>query len=172
MLACSEGSRWRVCTFAEARLGLVTVTKYMYHVLVQMAICVPFMWNSKCCGESAPETIAHLCNYQCVESMRQKCSWCVVIKSLNKTYASLPRKNSEWWSLFGCYFRGIWLQLHLDMQISLNFKAVTKEIKHLPQSNSRTVSDLEAKPWIKSTIALQSHKLLCYWRSVNRCSHK
>ena len=27
----------------KARLRLVTVTKYMYHVLVQMAICVPFM---------------------------------------------------------------------------------------------------------------------------------
>ena len=34
---------WRVCTFAKARLSLVTVTKYMYHVLVQMAVCVPFM---------------------------------------------------------------------------------------------------------------------------------
>ena len=28
--------------------------------------------NSKCCGEAAPATMAHLGNHQCVVSMRQK----------------------------------------------------------------------------------------------------
>ena len=28
--------------------------------------------NSKCCGESALATMAHMCNHQCVVSMREK----------------------------------------------------------------------------------------------------
>ena len=48
--------------------------------------------SSEGCGESAPTTIAHLCNHRCVVSMRQKCSQCVVIKFLNIKFASLPSK--------------------------------------------------------------------------------
>ena len=49
----------------------------------------------------------------------------------------------------------------LDMQISLNLGSYTRK-KHLSQQNSRTVLDLPSKPWIKSRIAWQSHKLQCY----------
>ena len=51
--------------------------------------------NRECCDESAPATTVHLCNHQCVVSMRLKCSQCVVIRFLNKTFASLPRKKIE-----------------------------------------------------------------------------
>ena len=40
--------------------------------------------NSECCGEAAPAAIAYLSNHQCVVSMRQNWSQCVVIKFLNK----------------------------------------------------------------------------------------
>ena len=49
--------------------------------------------NREYCGESAPASAAPLCNYQCVDLMRQKCSQCVVIKFLNNTFASIPRKR-------------------------------------------------------------------------------
>ena len=48
---------------------------------------------------------------------------------------------------------GIWQQLRLDMQISLNFGSYARK-KHLSRQNSRTVLDLQSKPWIKSPIAL------------------
>ena len=57
-------------------------------------VCI-FPLNSECCGESVPATTANLRNHQCAVSMRQKCSQYVVIKFLNKTYASLPSKK-EW----------------------------------------------------------------------------
>ena len=72
------------------------------------ALCTVYL------GESASATTAHLCNHMCVVSMRQKCSQCVVIKFLNKTFASLPRKKGVV-IIFGFYF-----MLRLDMQISLN----------------------------------------------------
>ena len=49
--------------------------------------------NSECCGESVPATMTHLINHQCVVSMLQKCSQCVIITIPKKTFASLPRKN-------------------------------------------------------------------------------
>ena len=118
--------------------------------------------NSEWCGESAPATTGLLCNNQCVVPMRQKCSQCCVIKFLNKTFASLPRmKKYKVVIVFGCYFMGIWQQLRLDMQISLSLGSYTRK-KHLSWQNSRTLLDLQAKPWIKSPIAWQSHKLQCY----------
>ena len=39
--------------------------------------------------------MAHLGNHQCVVSMRQKCSLCVVIKFLNKTLASFSKKKIQ-----------------------------------------------------------------------------
>ena len=53
--------------------------------------------DNECCGEAVPATMAHLGNNQCVVSMRQKCSQCVVIKFLNKTLqlASKPRKEIQ-----------------------------------------------------------------------------
>ena len=87
-LMCWQRRPWRVCTFALARLSLATVTKY--NVLVPMAICVLFV-NSKCCGESAPW---HICATISALNLCVKiCSQCVVIKILNKTFASLLRKN-------------------------------------------------------------------------------
>ena len=64
---------------------------------------------------------------------------------------------------------GIWQQLRLDMQISLNLGSYTRK-KHLSWQNSRTVLDLQSKPWIKSQIAWQSHKLQCYRWSVRQVS--
>ena len=63
--------------------------------------------NSECCCEAASATKALLCNHQCFVSMLKKCSQCDVIKFLNKTFASLPRKNTKWLSFIGCYFMGI-----------------------------------------------------------------
>ena len=57
-------------------------------------LCTVYKY-SECCGEATPATMAHLVNHQCVVSMRQKCSQCVVIKFLNKTLASLPRKKIQ-----------------------------------------------------------------------------
>ena len=100
-LMCWQRRIWRVCTFAQAHLSLITVTKY--HELVQLAI-----WY-RLCEQSLNQQPWHMCGtisalYQCVK----KCSQCVVIKFLNKTFASLLRKNREWYSFFGCYFMGIW----------------------------------------------------------------
>ena len=82
---------WRVCTFAQAHLGLRPGTE------VSCAgsnndLCTVYK-NSECCGEAAPATMVHLGNalYQCVK----KCSQCVVIKFLNKTLTSLPRKKIQ-----------------------------------------------------------------------------
>ena len=82
---------WRVCTLAQAHLSLRHSTE------ISCAdsngdLCTIYK-NSECCGEAAPATIAHLGNYQCVVSMRQKYSQYVVINFLNKTFACLPRKK-------------------------------------------------------------------------------
>ena len=64
--------------------------------------------NSECCGEAVPAIMAHLGNHQCVVSMRQKCSQCVVIKFLNKTLqlTCLPRKEiqsgNRFWDVITC----------------------------------------------------------------------
>ena len=121
---------WWVCTFAQAksldnlinikiscagskgswesarlhRLAWAFFTVSKYHVLVVMAILCNIYVNSEWCGESAPATTGLLCNHRCVVPMRQKCSQCVVIKFLNKTFASLPRKKNKvvivFWMLF------------------------------------------------------------------------
>ena len=82
---------WRVCTFAQAHLSLRPGTEISC-AGPNNDLCTVYK-NSKCCGEAASATMAHLGNHQCVVSMRQKCSQCVVIKFLNKTLASLPRKQ-------------------------------------------------------------------------------
>ena len=84
---------WRVCTFAQAHLSLRPGTEISC-AGSNNDLCTVFK-NSECCGEAAPATIAHLGNHQCVISMRQKCSQCVVIKILNKTLASLQRKKIQ-----------------------------------------------------------------------------
>ena len=81
------------CTFAQARLSLCHSTE------ISCAgsngdLCTVYM-NRECCGESAPVATEHLCNNQCVVSVRQKCSHCVVIKFLNKTISSLPGKTKK-----------------------------------------------------------------------------
>ena len=87
---------WWVCTFAHAksldniinikiscagskgscesarlhRLAWAFFAVSKYHVQVEMAIFVTFMWwYSEWCGESATATTGLLCNHQCVESM-------------------------------------------------------------------------------------------------------
>ena len=64
---------------------------------------------------------------------------------------------------------GIWQQVRLDMQISPNLGGYTRK-KHLSRQNSRTLLDLQSKPWIKSPIAWQSHKLQCYKSSLRQVS--
>ena len=99
---------WWVCTFAQAksldnvinikiscagskgswesarlhRLAWAVFTVSKYHVLVEMAILNVYV-NNEWSGESAPATTGLMCNQQCVVSMRQKCSQCIVIKFLN-----------------------------------------------------------------------------------------
>ena len=109
---------WRVCTFASAYPSLRPVTEIscagsnndLYTVYK----------NSECCCDAAPATMAHLGNHQCVVSMRQKCSQCFVIKFLNKTLASLPRKKIQSGNRF-------WMLLHVNM--------ITAVLRHsyLPQ---------------------------------------
>ena len=84
---------WRVCTFAQALPSLRPCTEISC-AGSNNDLCTVYK-NSECCGEAAPATMAHLGNHQCVVSMRQKCSQCVVIKFLNKTLASLPRKKIQ-----------------------------------------------------------------------------
>ena len=92
-----------------------------------MAIFVMFMWTATdvVSLHQQPQdfcaTISAL--YQCVK----KCSQCVVIKFHNKTFASLPRKKYKVVIVFECYFMGIWQQLCLDMQISLNLVSYTRK---------------------------------------------
>ena len=93
-LLCWQQRLLGVCTFAQACLSL------RHGIEAEMAIYV----NSECCGESAPTTTALLCNHQCVHQCFKKCSQCVVIKFLNKTFASLPRKKYKLVIVFGCYF--------------------------------------------------------------------
>ena len=119
--SCKQRILWWVCTFAQAksldnvinikiscagskgswesshlhRLAWAFFTVSKYHVLVEMAIFVTFMWpaNDVVSLHQQPQdfcaTISAL--YQCVK----KCSQCVVIKFLNKTFVSLPRKKIQ-----------------------------------------------------------------------------
>ena len=120
---CSMQRRlWRVCTFAQVHLShrpgieilcagsnndLFTVNK-----------------NSACCCEAEPATMALLGNHQCVVSMRQKCSQCVVIKFLNKTLASLPRKKIQSSYRF-------WLLLHVNMITAVLRHAYSPQFRQL-----------------------------------------
>ena len=83
----------RVCTFAHAHLSLRPGTDIPC-AGSNNDLCTVYK-NSECCGEASPATMAHLGDHQCVVSMRQKSSHCVVIKFLNKTSASLPRKKIQ-----------------------------------------------------------------------------
>ena len=82
----------------------------------------PVYKNGECCGDAAPATMAHLGNNQCVVSMRQKCSKCVVIKFLNKTTSSLPRKTIQSDNLF------------LDV---INVNMITAVLRHAYSSQFR-----------------------------------
>ena len=94
---------WRVCTFAQAHLNLCPGTE-ISSAGSNNNLCTVYK-NSEYCGEAVPATMAHLSNHQCVVSMRQKCSQCVVIKFLNKMLASLPRKKIQSGNrFFGCYY--------------------------------------------------------------------
>ena len=84
---------WRVCTFAQAHLSLRPGTEISC-TGSNNDLCTVYK-NSECCGKAAPATMTHLGNHECVVLMRQKCSQCVVIKFLNKTLASLPRKKIQ-----------------------------------------------------------------------------
>ena len=84
---------WRVCTFAQAHLSLRPGTEISC-AGSNNDICTVYK-NSEYCCEAAPATMAHLGNHQCVISMRKKGSQCVVIKFLNNTLASLPRKKIQ-----------------------------------------------------------------------------
>ena len=83
----------RVCTFAQAHPSLRPGTEISC-AGSNNELCTVDK-NTECSGEAAPATMAHLGNHQCVVSMRQKCSQCVVIKFLNKTLASLPGKKIQ-----------------------------------------------------------------------------
>ena len=93
---------WPVSTFAQAHLSLRPGAEISC-AGSNNDLCTVYK-NSECCGEAAPATMAHLGNHQCVVSMCQKCSQCVVIKFLNKTFTSLPRKKYKvvivFWMLF------------------------------------------------------------------------
>ena len=95
---------WPVSTFAQAHLSLRPGTE-ISSAGSNNDLCTVYK-NSECCGEAAPATMAHLGNHQCVVSMRQKCSQCVVIKFLNKTFASLPRKKYKVVIVFWMLFHG------------------------------------------------------------------
>ena len=84
---------WRVCTFSQAQQSLRHSTEKSC-ADSNSDLCAVYK-NSECCGEAVPATMAHLDNHQCVVSMRQKCTQCVVIKSPIKTFARLPRKNKQ-----------------------------------------------------------------------------
>ena len=90
--AGSKGS-WESARLHRLAWSFFTVSKY--HVLVEMSIFVTFMWtaNDVVSLHQQPQdfcaTISAL--YQCFK----KCSQCVVIKFLNKTFASLPRKKAK-----------------------------------------------------------------------------
>ena len=89
--AGSKGS-WESARLHRLAWAFFTVSKY--HVLVEMVIIVTFMWtaNDAVSLHQQPQdfwaTISAL--YQCFK----KCSQCVVINFLNKTFASLPRKKN------------------------------------------------------------------------------
>ena len=95
---------WRVCTFAQAHLSLRHSTEISC-ADSKSDLCAVYK-NSECCGEAVPATMAHLGNHQCVVSVHQKCSQCVVIKFLNKTFASLPRKKYKVVIVFWMLFHG------------------------------------------------------------------
>ena len=84
---------WRVCTFAQANLSLRRSTEISC-TGSNGDLCTVYK-NSKCCVEAAPAIMTHLGNHKCVLPMCQKGSQCFVIKILNKTLASLPRKKIQ-----------------------------------------------------------------------------
>ena len=101
--AGSKGS-WESVRLHRLAWALFTVSQY--HVLVEMAIFETFMWtaNDVVSLHQQPQdfcaTISAL--YQCFK----KCSQCVVIKFLNKTFASLPRKKYKVVIVFWMLFHG------------------------------------------------------------------
>ena len=103
-------------------------------------LCTVYM-NRECSGGAAPATMAHLGNHQCVVSMRQKCSQYVVIKFLNKTLATLPRKKKHKVVI-------VFMLSHVNMITAVLRHAYSPQFRqlHLPWQISRTVLDLPSKP--------------------------
>ena len=128
-LLCWQQRLLGVCTFAQARLSL------LYSIEISCAglncdFCNVYV-NSEWCGESAPATTGLLCNHQCVVSMRQKMLPVRCNKNSSMKHLLVyQEKNQSSNRFFGCYFMGIWQQLRLDMQISLNLGSYTRK-KHL-----------------------------------------
>ena len=90
--AGSKGS-WESACLHRLAWAFVTVSKY--HMLAEIAIFVTFMWTANAVV-SLHQQPQHFCAfisalYQCFK----KCPQCVVIKYLNKTFASLPRKELQ-----------------------------------------------------------------------------
>ena len=182
---------WWVCTFAQA----VTGQCYKYQDL----LCWQQRLLGVCTFAQAPLSLLHsieiscaswngdFCNVYDVVSLHQqpqdfcaaicalyqwfkKCSQCVVLKFLNKTFASLPRKNKQSSNRF------FWMLFHGNMTTAALRHADFPQFMQLHQkkapvtANSRTLLDLQSKPWIKSPIAWQCHKLQCYRWSVRQVS--
>ena len=91
-------------TFAQARQSLCHSTR-MACAGLNGDLCTVYV-KSECFGEAAPATTAHLCNHQCVLSMHQKCSLCIVIQFLNKSFACLPRKKERMIIVFWMLYHG------------------------------------------------------------------
>ena len=69
-LLCWQQRLLGVCTFGQARLSSRPGTEISC-AGSNNDLCTVYK-NSEFCGESAPATMAHLGNHQCVVSMRQK----------------------------------------------------------------------------------------------------
>ena len=112
----------RVCTFAQAHLSFRLGTEISC-AGSNNDLCTDYK-NSECCGEAAPATRAHLGNNQCVVSMRQKRSQCIVIKFLDETLASLPRKKYKVVIAF-------WMLLHVNMITAVLRHAYSPQFRQL-----------------------------------------
>ena len=91
---------WRVCTFAQTHPSLRHSTEIS--CADSKTICVPFIRtvNAVVRLYQQPWHISAL--YQCAK----KCSQCIVIKILNKIFASLPRKKYKVVIVFWMLFHG------------------------------------------------------------------
>ena len=94
---------WRVCTFAQAYLGLRHSTEISC-TGSNSDLCTVYK-NSECSGEAAAATMAHLDYHHCVVSMRQKMLpvHCYKIPQYNVSQFTKKKKYKEV-TVFGCYY--------------------------------------------------------------------